>query len=183
MQTNRLSKTMENALNSQVTQEAYAAQIYLMLACWADHEKFDGVKDFMIKHSAEERTHMAKIIEYIQERGGKAKIDAIKKPTPEPKNILECFEEVLKQEIENTEYIYNLVNLSLEEKDWATWNFLHWLVAEQREEEKLALELLDKVKLAGGAKMDDTGKFEINKLLSHTGQEFPTADKVNPFQK
>lgn len=182
MKTERLSKNLMKALNDQVTLEAFSSQMYLMLACWADDNLLDGVKNFMMKHSQEERVHMAKIIEYIQERGGKVTIEAIKKPGPLPKSILECFEMVLKQEIENTEAIYNLVNRSMEEKDWASWNFLQWLVNEQREEEKLALDLLDKAKLAGGTQMTDTAKFEFNKLIGNTGQEFPVADDVNPLE-
>lgn len=179
--TNRLSQTLSKALNEQITLEAYSAQVYLMLACWADQNMLDGVNSFLMKHSQEERVHMAKIIEYIQERGGSVKIDAIKKPEPEPKNILECFEMVLQQEIENTESIYKIVNLSMQEGDWATWNFLQWLVNEQREEEKLALDLLDKAKLAGGEDMTDNARFELNKLIGNTGQEFPVADQVNPL--
>src|SRR5690606_27029060 len=77
MNTVRISKKLEKALNAQVTLEAYSAQMYLMLACWADENQLDGVKNFMMKHSQEERIHMAKIIEYIQERGGTVSIDAI----------------------------------------------------------------------------------------------------------
>lgn len=179
MNTTRISKTLQKALNDQITLEAFSAQIYLMLACWADENQLDGVKDFMMKHSQEERVHMAKIIEYVQERGGTVKIDAIAEP--EPKNILECFQAVLKQEIENTESIYKIVKMSMDEEDWATWNFLQWLVAEQREEEKLALDLLDKVKLAGGANMSDAARFDLNKTIGNTGQEFPIADQINPL--
>jgi len=182
MKTERLSKNLSKALNEQVTLEAFSAQVYLMLASWADANLLDGVKSFMMKHSQEERVHMAKIMEYIQERGGVVTIEAIGKPGPEPKNILQCFEMVLKQEIENTEAIYKLVNQSMQEGDWATWNFLQWLVNEQREEEKLALDLLDKVKLAGGIDITDTGRFEFNKLIGNTSQEFPIADHINPLE-
>ena len=88
MNTVRISQSLQNALNEQVTLEAYSAQMYLMLACWADENQLDGVKDFMMKHSQEERVHMAKIIEYIQERGGTVVIDAIRKPEPQPNNVL-----------------------------------------------------------------------------------------------
>lgn len=182
MKTVRISKSLEKALNSQVTLEAFSAQMYLMLACWADENQLDGVKKFMMKHSQEERVHMAKIIEYIQERGGTVVIESVAKPEPKPKNVLQCFELVLKQEIENTTAIYKLVKMSMDEEDWATWNFMQWLVAEQREEEKLALDLLDKVKLAGGAAMTDTARFELNKVIGNTGQDFPIADDVNPLE-
>ncbi|MCP1997495.1 ferritin [Flavobacterium sp. HSC-61S13] len=182
MKTQRLSQKLTQALNSQVTLEANSSQIYLMLASWADDAHYDGVKNFLMKHSQEERVHMAKVMEYIQERGAKVVIEALEKPGPEPKDILECFEMVLDQEIKNTEAIYQIVNWSFEEKDWATWNFLQWLVNEQREEEKLALNLLDKVKLAGGRSMSDTSKFELDKTIGNTPQEFPVADDINPLE-
>lgn len=182
MKTNRLSYEMSKALNDQVTLEAYSSQVYLMLSSWADAAGLDGVSSFLMKHSQEERVHMAKIMEYIQERGGKVFIDAINKPSPEPSNVKECFEMVVKQEIENTEAIYKLVDLSMEERDWATFNFLQWLVAEQREEEKLALTLLDKLNLAGGKDASYASLYEFNKDIGNTGQEFPTADEENPLQ-
>lgn len=180
--TQRLSDSMRSALNSQVTLEAFSAQVYLMLASWADDQSLDGISSFLIKHSQEERVHMAKIIEYIQERGCKVEIEAIAKPGPEPKNVLNCFEMVLKQEIENTTAIYKLVSQSMKEEDWATWNFLQWLVNEQREEEKLALTLLDKAKLAGGKNPSDASIYELNKDIANTSQEFPVADKDNPLE-
>ena len=107
MNTTRISKTLQKALNDQITLEAFSAQIYLMLACWADENQLDGVKNFMMKHSQEERVHMAKIIEYVQERGGTVKIEAIKNPGPEPKNVLECFQAVLKETFEVKEVSIN----------------------------------------------------------------------------
>ncbi|WP_010256851.1 ferritin [Myroides injenensis] len=176
MKTNRLSNELTEALNKQITLEAVSSQIYLMLACWADEANMAGVNDFMMKHATEEREHMTKIIEYIQERGAKVTIEAIDAPGAEPKNVLECFEMVYKQETKNTDAIYKIVTQAFEEKDWATWNFLQWLVAEQREEEKLALELLDRLKLAGGANATDTAKFEFDKSLKTTPQQFPTTE-------
>ena len=61
MNTTRISKTLQKALNDQITLEAFSAQIYLMLACWADENQLDGVKNFMMKHSQEERVHMAAV--------------------------------------------------------------------------------------------------------------------------
>ena len=49
--------------------------------------------------------------------------------------------------------INNLVDISLQEKDYATTNFLQWYVAEQIEEEALARTLNDKLELIG----DDKG--------------------------
>lgn len=179
MKTCLLSKTIAKALNEQMTLEAYSAQVYLMLSSWADSLGYEGISGFLFKHSVEERAHMAKLIEYIQERGGKVVIDAIGKPGAEPKNIQECFELVFQQEVANTKSIYKIVKMSLEEEDWATWNHLQWFVKEQREEEKYALRLLDKIKIAGGAKAVDSALYDLDRDLSKTPQETPVSDTLH----
>ena len=63
------------------------------------------------------------------------------------------FEKLLKHEIFVSESINELVHISLQEKDYATHNFLQWYVAEQIEEEALARNILDKINLIG----DDKG--------------------------
>lgn len=152
MDTNRLSKTIEDILNKQVKKEGDAAQIYLSYAIWADSEGYAGVADLLFRHSGEERDHMMKVIQYIQERGGRAKVTALSTPPKDPKNLQECFEKIFQHEVDNTTAIYEIVGLSLEEKDWATWNFGQWFVKEQIEEEALVMDLLDKLKIAGGPK-------------------------------
>lgn len=179
MKTCRLSSSLMKALNDQITMEAYSSQVYLMLSSWADNQGYAGISGFLFRHSQEERSHMAKLIEYIQERGGKVVIDAIKKPGGEPKSVQECFEMVFKQEVENTTAIYKIVKMSMEEEDWATWNHLQWFVGEQREEEKYALSLLDKIKIAGGKNAPDTALYELNKDLSKTPQKTPIADNLD----
>jgi ferritin len=49
--------------------------------------------------------------------------------------------------------INDLVEITLNEKDFSTQNFLQWYVAEQIEEEALARTILDKINLIG----DDKG--------------------------
>ena len=150
MNANRLSKPIEDILNKQVKKEADAAQTYLSYAIWADSEGYAGIANLLFRHSGEERNHMMKVIEYIQERGGRAIISALAPPPTDPKNLQECFEKIFQHEVDNSNAIYEIVNLSLKEKDWATWNFGQWFVKEQIEEETLALGLLDKLKIAGG---------------------------------
>ena len=63
------------------------------------------------------------------------------------------FETLLNHEIFVSQSINELVHTSLEEKDYATHNFLQWYVAEQIEEEAQARTILDKINLIG----DDKG--------------------------
>ncbi|MGF7232539.1 ferritin [Arachidicoccus sp.] len=175
MKTNRLSKSIEAALNAQMTKEAYASQIYLAQAAWATAEGYGGVGNFLFRHAHEERNHMMKFLEYILNRGGKVTVMAIPAPDKNPSNLQDCFNKVFEQEVDNTASIYKIVKMSLEQEDWATWNFMQWFVKEQVEEETLSLNLLDKIKIAGGEKATDEALQELNKELKNMADEAPEA--------
>ena len=118
MDTNRLSNTLAKALNDQMTNEAHNAEIYLSYAAWAGEKGYDGIANFLFRHSAEERNHMMKILEYILKRGAKVVVTAIPAPGPDPVSVNDCFEKIFKSEVVNTSSIYNIVNMSMAEKDW-----------------------------------------------------------------
>ena len=177
MNTNRLSTNIQSALNDQMTREAHAAQIYLSYGAWADNEGYNGIANFLFRHAEEERNHMMKILEYILERGGTVKIEAIPAPSPNPTNIQNCFEKVFEQEVDNTKWIYKLVKMSLEAEDWATWRFMQWFVKEQTEEETLALNLLDKIKIAGGAKATGEALYALDRDLEKEPDEAVLAEE------
>ncbi len=178
MNTNRLSNTLAAALNAQMTKEAHASQIYLSYAAWADNQGFGGVANFLFRHAQEERNHMMKLLEYILKRGGEVKIAAIPAPPANPANLNNCFEKVFEHEVDNTNAVYNLVKMSLTEEDWATWNFMQWFVKEQVEEETLALELLDKIKIAGGEKISSDVLYSLDRDLEKTPDEARAAQDV-----
>lgn len=183
MNTNRLSTGMEKSLIKQMTKENQASQIYLSLGIWADTNGYGGVANFLFRHAQEERNHMIKIMMYILERGGTPKVETVTAPDYTPKSMSDCFNKVFEHEVDNTKAIYNLVNQSMEEKDWATWNFAQWFVKEQIEEEKLALNLIDKLKIAGGDRASDESLFELDKYLEKAPDEVPlarTATADNP---
>lgn len=148
-----IKQNILEALNQQVEAEASASQVYLAMASWAETKGFEGVSKFLYAHSDEERMHMLKLIRFINERGGIAKIPALNEPKHQYKDLHELFEMLLQHEIEVSEQINQIVDLTLDEKDYTTHNFLQWYVAEQIEEERLARTILDKLKLIG----DDKG--------------------------
>ena len=145
-----LSKPLETALNKQIGYEAESSHTYLSMASWADAQPgLEGVTDFFYKQSDEERLHMLKLIEYVNERGGLAIIPAIKQPTGKFKTLKKLFEDFFNNEKKVSESINELVHMSLKEKDYATHNFLQWYVSEQIEEEKLARKLNEKLEMIG----------------------------------
>lgn len=149
-----LSKSMEKALNNQVLIEAQSSQVYLAMASWAEIQPgIDNVTSFFYRHSDEERMHMLKLIHFINERGGVAVIPALEQPVLSYPSIHHAFKELLNHEVYVSESINQLVGIALDERDFATHNFLQWYVAEQIEEEALARVMNDKLELIG----DDKG--------------------------
>lgn len=179
MNTKRLSNSIEDILNRQVRKEAEAAQIFLSYAVWADDMGYSGVANLLYRHSGEERNHMMKVIEYIVKRGGKAKITALAAPPKDPKNLQECLDWLFKHEVDNTTSIYEIVDMAQKEKDWATWNFGQWFVKEQIEEETLVMDLLDKIKIAGGAKATDESLLYLDSQLRRNNDEADLARDVS----
>jgi len=167
MKTDRLSQSMNQALNAQMTKEAQAAEIYIAYASWADYQGYSGIAHFLFRHAHEERNHMMKFLQYILERGSKVKVSAIPAPGPDPLSLQDCFNKVFEQEVDNTQSVYKLVSLSFDEGDWATWNFLQWFVKEQVEEETLSLNLLDKIKIAGGENASSEALFSLDQEMEN----------------
>ena len=178
MNTNRLSKTITAALNTQMTKEAHASQIYLSYAAWAGRQGFGGIANFLFKHAHEERNHMMKILEYILNRGAEVEVTAVPAPPENPVSLNNCFEKIFGNEVDNTEAVYRLAKMSQVEEDWATWNFMQWFVKEQVEEETLAMNLLDKMKIAGGEKMSSNALYSFDRDMEKTFDEVRPAQDV-----
>lgn len=169
-----LSKSIEAALNNQIRIEAESSQAYLAMAVWAEVKGLEGVSNFMYDQSDEEREHMLKLVKFVNERGGHAHISELKAPSVTFQSYKELFEKLLEHEIFASESINELVHISLQEKDYATHNFLQWYVAEQIEEEAMARTILDKVNMIG----DDKGGLylfdrDIQQLTISSAAETP----------
>lgn len=147
-----VTKKVESALNQQILLEASSSQYYLAMASWAETQGLEGIAAFLYNHSDEERLHMLKLIKYVNERGGKAMIPALKAQPQTFKSVQFVFEEVLRHEVLVSGEINGLVEICLKEKDYTTHNFLQWYVSEQIEEEALARKILDKLKFIGNDK-------------------------------
>ncbi len=148
-----LKKKIEDICNRQVEREAFSSNLYLAMAIWAETNGFAGIAGWLYAQAEEEKLHMLKFIKYINERGGKAFMPAIKKPVSDYKSVEHVFSEVLKHEEFVTASINEIVSLSLDEKDFNTHSFLQWFVTEQLEEEASVRAIIDKVKLVGKVNM------------------------------
>jgi len=147
-----LNTRIENVLNKQIKAEATSSQLYLAMASWAENSGINGTANFLYQHSDEERTHMLKLVRFVNERGGKADIPSVEIPQKEFESLTHIFTLLLEHEIMVTNMINEVVYICLEEKDYSTHNFMQWFVAEQLEEEALARNILDKLKMIGNDK-------------------------------
>lgn len=144
-----LSKEIEAALNEQIAAEAFASNYYLSMASWCEKNGLRRCAKFMYEQSEEEREHMMKLVRYVNECGGHAKVSALKEPPYEYDSIAKVFQLTLEHEVNVTKSINHLVELSFNAKDYSTFNFLQWYVSEQHEEEKLFMSILDLIKITG----------------------------------
>ncbi|HOY20015.1 MAG TPA: ferritin [Haliscomenobacter sp.] len=144
-----ISKKIESALNEQIGLEAYASFLYLAMASWCDREGLEGCASFMHRQSDEERAHMLRIYSYLSETDGYALTPAIAQAPHEYDSVQAMFEKVYAHEQKVTQSINDLISLSYAENDHSTLNFLQWYVEEQREEEALMRNILNKIRLIG----------------------------------
>jgi ferritin len=144
-----LHKKVEDICNRQVEREGYSSFLYLAMASWAENGGYPGVASWLYAQAEEEKLHMLKFIRYINERGGKAVIPPFKKPPSVYKSVEDVFTQVLKHEEFVTASINEIVEVTLDVKDYTTNNFLQWFVTEQIQEEASAHSILDKLRLVG----------------------------------
>ncbi|HIJ78402.1 MAG: ferritin [Desulfobulbaceae bacterium] len=144
-----LSKKMEKAINEQINAEFYSSYMYLSMSTYFDSSGLPGAAQWMRAQAEEEWFHGMKLLNFVNERGGRVSLKAIDQPPTTWKSALAVFQDVLAHEQKVTGLINNLVNLALDERDHASNIFLQWFVTEQVEEESGVGAVLDKLKLIG----------------------------------
>ncbi len=163
-----MNSKVEKAISRQINAELYSSYMYLSMAAWLDGKGLTGFANWMKLQAKEEVEHAMKFYHYIYERGGEVEMEAIAKPPVSFKSPLSIAEETLKHEKKVTGLINDLYELALKEKDYASQSFLTWYIDEQVEEEASAMELIDKIKLAGDK---GHGMYLLDKELSARGQK------------
>ncbi len=158
-----LSERMEKALNEQIKWEFYSAYLYLSMASYFESLSLEGFAGWMKAQAVEECVHAMKFYHFVNERGGRVRLEAIDQPPTDWKSPLAVLEYGLDHEREVTKKINRLVELAQEEKDHATYIFLQWFVTEQVEEEDSFGSLVEKMKLVADA---PGGIFMIDRELA-----------------
>ena len=144
-----IKENIEKALSQQLNQELYAFYVYLSMSAYFESMNLNGFANWMRFQAEEEKNHGLKFYDYILQANGRIDLKQIDAPKKSWKSVQEVFEDTYNHEKKVTESIYDIVDLSISERDHATHNFLQWFVREQVEEEATALKILEKIKLIG----------------------------------
>lgn len=165
-----LHEEIETILNEQIKWEAYASSLYLSMSSWCDSQGLDFSAAFFAKQSDEERGHMLKLFNYVNDRGGRAISPEVTNIPTDFESFRSVFEQTLQQEMFVTQQFNNMADKCLKLKDYVTFQFLQWFLEEQVEEEYVARRILDMFDVIGE---EGTGRWEIDKHIPkvHFGGE------------
>ena len=145
----KISKKILQLLHEQIGIEANASNYYLYVSSWCKVNGYDGASSFFQNHSTEEREHMLKIIQYLNDLKIDSVIPQIQKPTQKMKSL----EQVCKVSLDNERHLAYL---------FKRLHFLCRFVHEQIEEEDLFESILQKFDVIG---RDKLAIHEIDKIL------------------
>lgn len=144
-----MNKKIEQLLNKQIQEEFNSAYLYLSMKEYLESIDLEGFAHFFYMQAKEEVEHGMRISDYINHKGGRVELGALDKPTFEFDSPLDVFEKALAHEQYITRSIYDILEVSIEEKDHSSVAFLQWFVVEQDEEEDSMATIIAKLKQVG----------------------------------
>ena len=173
-----LSEKMNEALCQQANRELYSSYLYLSMSYYFESIKMEGFAHWMRLQAGEELVHTMKMLDYVAESGGRARMLAVEAPQSDWGSPLQAFQHVWEHERIVTGLIHALMGVAEEEKDGATGQFLQWYVKEQVEEEESSDAVLSLVKSAGN---DRAALAAAEKKLGERKFKFPRGFEIFPY--
>ena len=158
-----INEKLEKAFNDQINKEFYSEYLYLSMKAYFERLNLKGFVNWFDVQVQEERAHAMGMFDYVFERNGQVKLEAIDKPEIKGSTPLEIFEQVLEHEEYVTSRINALMDVAEEVKDRAALSFLDWYLKEQVEEESNVGGVLANLKLIGD---DKKALFMLDKELA-----------------
>jgi ferritin len=144
-----LSEKLQAALNEQVTAELFASHLYLSMAAHFSDADLPGFEAWMRAQAEEERGHAFRLFDFVLDRDGQVTLGAIDAPATDFGSALATMEAALGHEQKVSAQINALYKLAGDESDYPAQVMLQWFVTEQVEEEKTAMDIIARLKLAG----------------------------------
>lgn len=143
---------LQKALNDQINDELHASYTYLSMAEYFQANNLLGFAHWMRVQREEEIGHAMKIFDFVLDRNGRVTLQAIEAPKGGYKSPVDVATKALAHEQRVTKRINGLYELAKSEKDYSTEALMQWFVLEQVEEEATALQVKERLEMAGDDK-------------------------------
>lgn len=144
-----LAAKVEDAMNAQLAMELSSAYVYLSMSAYCESESLPGFAHWLRAQFHEELDHGMRFFDFICDRGGRVRLEALDKPPEKFSSVLEVFEQALDHERSVTRSIENLYSVAVDQKDYAAQAWLDWFATEQVEEEKNVGHIVDSLRRIG----------------------------------
>ncbi|MBN1303639.1 MAG: ferritin [Anaerolineales bacterium] len=144
-----INKKIAELMNAQIGHELGASNEYLQIATYFDGRSLSKIAKLFYEQAEEEREHAMKFVKFLVETGQEIKVPAIPSPRYDLDAAVTAFKMAVEWENKVTRLIYDMMDIAVNEKDYASQNFLQWFVDEQVEEVSKMEGLLSIVEQAG----------------------------------
>jgi ferritin len=145
-----ISEAMANLINQQIAHELGNENQYRMVHSWAANQWLTGIAAYFKSQADGEGEHASKFESYLLTANAPVKIPAVEKRVTEFTDCEAIARLYQETEAATTDLINKMQDLSFEENDYGTAQFLDWFSGEQVEEEGSAERFLNLVKICGG---------------------------------
>jgi len=144
-----LDSKIESALNDHLQYELASAYLYLAMAAHFEAANLPGLAAWMRRQAKEEAAHGMRVFDYIADRDGRVRLQALPQPPGEFASVEDVWKQALANEEKVTGVIGKLFSQAQQAGDHATVAMLQWFVTEQVEEEKTVRTILEQVQQLG----------------------------------
>ncbi len=156
-------------LNDQMNFEIESAHVYLGMAGYCADLGLEGFENWFLVQYEEELFHAKKLYKYINDKGQRVNVTGFESPKNEYGSLLEAFEAALEHEKKVTANFYDIMDLAVAQKEYATISYIQWFIDEQVEEEDNVSSIISKIKL-----VKDSGLYLLDKDISARTFNEPT---------
>ena len=145
-----IAKRLEEAINAQINAEMWSAYLYLSMSAYCQDKGLSGIANWFAIQFKEEQDHAQIFYNYLISRGGRVLLQPIAAVETEWESPLAAFEATYQHEQKVTSLINNLMQIAVDEKDFAAQSRLNWFIDEQVEEEETAMDIINKLRMLDG---------------------------------
>lgn len=157
-----ISNKIYDLMLEQINAELFSSYLYLSMSAFFEEKNLRGLAKWMKVQSDEEREHAMKFYDYLVTVGKKVILKSITAPRSDWSSIMEVWQDTLVHEKKITDMINKIMYQAVEEKDFASINFLNWFINEQVEEVTTVEEIIAKFEMIGDSKQ---GLYLLDKEL------------------